>query len=51
MFAEGIGPMERVDWIPIDVLVGCVGESFFGSDKDGGVSYPKRPDTHHANRR
>lgn len=45
MFAVRIGPMERVDWIPIDVLVGCVGESSLGSDKDGEVSYPKRPDT------
>lgn len=45
MFAEGIGLIERVDWIPIDVLVGCVGELFFDSDKDGEVSYPQGPDT------
>ena len=30
---EELGPMEMVDWVPIDVLAGCIGELAVGSDR------------------
>lgn len=35
-----LGPMERVDWIPINVLAGCIGELVFGQDRKEDIFHP-----------
>lgn len=33
-FPSELGPMEMVDWVPIDVLAGCIGELVFNLDEE-----------------
>ncbi|CAF9923631.1 hypothetical protein IMSHALPRED_005976 [Imshaugia aleurites] len=37
---EDLGPMERVDWVPIDVLAGCIGELVFGPNQEEDSLHP-----------
>ena len=36
---KDLGPMERVEWVPIDVLAVCIGELAFGSDENEDFSH------------